>query len=243
MVMIIFPLLLQKPSRSSKSKDHILYLERRLTSWKAGELDKLLKECTAIQNRLSKAKVIPGHHEKVFARLMLQGKVSAALRWNGSQRSSLLETTPKVVGILKSKHPKSAPAVNGGLLEGPTCEIEDVIFEGIDSNMIHSVAKKIHGAAGPSGADSEIWQQILCSNQFKKKPEQLRECIADLAKKLSCKIVDPDHLRAYTAGRLIPLDKKPGVRPIGVGEVLRRIVGKAIMTALKSDISNCTAVV
>ena len=71
MAMIIFPLLLQKPSRSSKSKDHILYLERRLTSWKAGELDKLLKECTTIQNRLSKAKVIPGHHEKVFTRLML----------------------------------------------------------------------------------------------------------------------------------------------------------------------------
>ena len=109
----------------------------------------------------------------------------------------------------------------------------------VDSQMD---AKRIHGAAGPSGADSEIWQQILCSKQFKKKPDQLCECISGLAKKLSCKTVDPAHLRAYTAGRLIPLDKIPGVRPVGVGEVLRHIVGKAVMMVLKYDISSFLAV-
>ena len=36
------------------------------------------------------------------------------------------------------------------------------------------------------------------------------------------------------------MDKSPGVRPIGVSEVLRRIIGKAIMTVLKSDILNVT---
>ena len=43
-------------------------------------------------------------------------------------------------------------------------------------------------------------------------------------------------LEAYTACRLIPLDKKPGVRPIGIGEVLRSIVGKAILSILKPEI-------
>ena len=38
------------------------------------------------------------------------------------------------------------------------------------------------------------------------------------------------------ACRLIPLDKNPGVRPIGIGEVLRRIIGKAVSTFLKPDI-------
>ena len=40
------------------------------------------------------------------------------------------------------------------------------------------------------------------------------------------------------ACRLIPLDKKPGLRPIDVGEVLRRIAGKAIMILFKNDITH-----
>ncbi len=37
---------------------------------------------------------------------MLQGKISAALRWVGSQRSSLLEVDDDVLATLKEKHPK-----------------------------------------------------------------------------------------------------------------------------------------
>ncbi len=35
MSMIIFPMLLQKPSRSSKSKDHVNYLTKRLALWRS----------------------------------------------------------------------------------------------------------------------------------------------------------------------------------------------------------------
>ena len=38
--------------------------------------------------------------------------------------------------------------------------------------------------------------------------------------------------------RLIPLDKKPGLRPVGVGEVLRRIVSKAVTMLFKNDITH-----
>ena len=38
------------------------------------------------------------------------------------------------------------------------------------------------------------------------------------------------------ACKLIPLDKNPGLRPIGVGEVLGRIAGKVIMRVVKEDI-------
>ena len=43
-------------------------------------------------------------------------------------------------------------------------------------------------------------------------------------------------LEAFNASRVIPLDKNPVVRPIGVGEVLRRIVGKSISWVPKEDI-------
>ena len=52
----------------------------------------------------------------------------------------------------------------------------------------------------------------------------------------------PCCLTEFIACRLIPLDKgttkegKPGVRPIGVGEVLRRLIGKLVIDIVKDDI-------
>ena len=43
-------------------------------------------------------------------------------------------------------------------------------------------------------------------------------------------------IEAYIACRLIPLDKNPGIRPIGIGEVLRRIIGKAIIFVIRPEI-------
>ena len=52
-----------------------------------------------------------------------------------------------------------------------------------------------------------------------------------------------DCLTEFIACRLVPLDKgetkegTPGVRPIGVGEVLRRLVGKLLIRVIKDDIT------
>ena len=47
-------------------------------------------------------------------------------------------------------------------------------------------------------------------------------------------------LEQFTACRLIPLDKKPALWPIGVVEVLRRIPGKVIMMLFTKDITDAT---
>ena len=47
-------LLLQKPHRTSKSRDHMACLERRMKSWKAGDNNELMLEGRTIQQRLSK---------------------------------------------------------------------------------------------------------------------------------------------------------------------------------------------
>ena len=40
----------------------------------------------------------------------------------------------------------------------------------------------------------------------------------------------------FLASRHISLDKNPGLRPIGVGKVIRRIIGKAIVHSLREDV-------
>ena len=51
---------------------------------------------------------------------------------------------------------------------------------------------------------------------------------------------DPESLRALLASRLIPVDKRPGVHPTGVGEVMRRIIWKAVMSVVKTDVLAAT---
>ena len=64
----------------------------------------------------------------------------------------------------------------------------------------------------------------------------MRTQIALLARNMATKCLDPNEVEAYTSCRLIPLNKNPGVRPIGIGEIIRRIVGKAVGWVLKNNI-------
>ena len=43
-------------------------------------------------------------------------------------------------------------------------------------------------------------------------------------------------MEAFLACRLIPLDKNPSLRPIGIGEVLRRIAGKVVVPLFRIEI-------
>ena len=95
--------------------------------------------------------------------------------------------------------------------------------------------RTLKGAAGPSQLDAVQCRRILCSKQFQKEGKDLRDQIATLAKRLVTDVLCPTSLEAYTANRLISLDKSPGIRPIGVGEVLRRLIGRAIASELKQD--------
>ena len=97
-------------------------------------------------------------------------------------------------------------------------------------------AQLTKGAGGPSQLDADQYRHILISSKYKAEGKRLREQIAQLARKLASEIVDPKTLEAFVACRLIPLDKCPGIRPIGIGEILRRIIGKTIGWALKEDI-------
>lgn len=59
------------------------------------------------------------------------------------------------------------------------------------------------------------------------------------AKKIATTSLDPSCLETSTASRLIPLDKSPGVRPVGIGECLRRLVGKILSKAAAGPIQVC----
>ncbi len=75
----------------------------------------------------------------------------------------------------------------------------------------------------------------MCSS-FHDASRDLCNAVAAMGHRLCTTFVDPEGLKALTSCRLIAMDKQPGVRPIGIGEVARRIIGKAILSIVKDDV-------
>ena len=110
-------------------------------------------------------------------------------------------------------------------------------FHQIDGGLIRSMILLMDGAAGPSGMDVSHWKKVCTS--FARESDNICDSIAMVARKICSSYVDPLGVSALVASRLIALDKNPGVRPIGIGEVVRRVIGKAILSVIKSDILRC----
>ena len=78
---------------------------------------------------------------------------------------------------------------------------------------------------------------MLTCKCFKQSSSRLCEALTTMTKTLCTQYIDPMTLEPPMASCLIPLDKGEGaVRPIGVGEVIRRIIGKCVMNVAKKDV-------
>ena len=95
---------------------------------------------------------------------------------------------------------------------------------------------KTHGSAGPSGFDADDWRRLLSA--FGQTSTNLCKLVAKFAKRLATSIIPPDDLIANNDCRLVALDKCPGVRPIGISEVMRNITGRIIFDCIRQDLTS-----
>ena len=116
-------------------------------------------------------------------------------------------------------------------------EIYEIVFDEITEDMIQKIAIRTKGAAGPSEFDVDDWRRILGTNAFDNHSLELRRSFIRMAKRLCPqKLSRHKSLEALIASQLIPLNKLSGVRPVGIVEVLRRIIGQAVMSVVKKEI-------
>ncbi|KAL9957248.1 hypothetical protein ACROYT_G038862 [Oculina patagonica] len=116
-------------------------------------------------------------------------------------------------------------------------QTELLTLQQIDGDMIREAALRTKGSGGPSGVDANGFKRILACKSFKKSSANLCDALAKTARRLNTDFVDPRTIEPFLANRLIPLDKGEGaVRPIGVGEVIRRVIGKCVMKVTKQDV-------
>ena len=253
-VVVASQLLLQKPcaTQYGASAPH---LDRRLGLWESGRIGELLREGRCLQAHLpplrdSGPREADGQIDDMrFSKLVFSGRIQSAIRLASSASSGGVlamdevmdaDTGKTVRDALLEKHPSPAspdPSVLVDAADRPECD--PILFERLTPALIKRVAREMSGSSGPSGLDAEAWQRMLtcygaCS-------DRLASSMAETARLLCREDVDPDSLAAFTAARLIPLNKNPGVRPIAVGEVFRRIVCKAVARVIEPDMLMVTA--
>ena len=172
----------------------------------------------------------------------MEGKVQGALRYLSRNTSGgvlklddLIPMTAdngescshSTFNILKEKHPPGkSPAP-----EHPSSEpslVHAILFDNLNADTILQAALHTHGSAGPAGLDAHAWKR-MCSS-FKSASHDLCKALAAVGRQICKTHLHPDGLEA--ASRLIPLDKCPGVMPIGVGEVPRHIMAKAVLRVI-----------
>ena len=178
-----------------------------------------------------------------FTDLMFQGNTKAAIRLlTNNCRGKVLRLEDiatdgqTVLETLRGKHPSSQPCSVDALItsDADPSTVHPVVYEAIDAHCIRRATLQTFGAAGPSGTDAACWRKLCTA--FKKASADLCHSIALVAKKLCSSYVDPQGLSPLLACRLIALSKDPGVRPIGICEVVRWIIAKAALFISKRDI-------
>ena len=101
---------LQKPSKSSTSKEHLEALTRRLSLWNEGKINELLYEGQTIQDRLKAPENAPKTSQisKKFKVLMWKGNGNSTLKlFTNSMSNGILPLSNKTLDLLKQKHPLS----------------------------------------------------------------------------------------------------------------------------------------
>ena len=121
-------------------------------------------------------------------------------------------------------------------VENPTCATFEVYEEvpktvplDFTQDDVTWVALRLSGAAGALVAEAmELRNWLLC---FGCASEELRVVVASLAEWMANSPPPWAAYRALMACRLVVLDKRPGVCPVGIGETLRWALAKLFMRA------------
>ena len=187
---VMLDILLQKPSKNSKSVDHRKALERRLKLWEDGNVMELLFEGQTIQKNLKSAQFTQDISiiSRKFRDLMQKGDVNGALKLlTNNMANGILPLNEETLKLIKQKHPEAQDLTPDVTLQGPLQRVHSIEYERIDEALIMKAARMTKGGSGPSGMDADGWRRILISSSFGSSSSELRKALAEFIKKIASK--------------------------------------------------------
>lgn len=231
---------LQRRKGVTAAKDIRSLLQQKMDLWDKGKIPTLLADMEA-ESRLRHAQGRPVPREdrlfRNFNARVLSGHLRSACRQLTDRDGggvlqpddTCAKTDRPVLEVLKTKHPplRDPPTdPDSGVFE-PYPETPDLPPLVITADHVEAVASHLSGAAGPGGTDAVDLRNWLL--RYHGNSAALRAEMAALTTWIAASNPPWAAIRALMACRLVALDKQPGVRPVGIGEVYRRLMAKCVL--------------
>ena len=149
-----------------------------------------------------------------------------ATRLTGIRKTVIMDET--VASVLAIKHPHESPPPRSTLEVYKKMPV--FIPVDITEDVVELVARRLSGSLGHGGTESEALQVWL----LKSGEDSKKLCTSVVVFYLANNIPPWATYRAFMDGRLIALDKQPGVHPVTVGETWRRLFENCVMKVMGS---------
>ena len=231
--------ILISPPRGGRShwRDTLKLIRSRIQKWREGKFLELWSDVAAADSRLKlrhlsqKSKCSPESLRRVNSSRARQavedGEYRKAIQYLTS--SGLAQVSTDVVNEMVIKHPSGVPP------SFPSDSVPSPV-EVAEANVIKALRSFPTGTApGPSGLRANhLKEAVFCPS-----PDRANYAVLSLTKliNLLCAGATPPAVSPHLCGAsLFPCKKKDGgLRPIAVGEVLRRLTSKCVAKAVQSE--------
>jgi hypothetical protein len=229
-----------------RAKDIRLRLAQRMDLWNQGHYKALVDdtEGEVLSRQPSSRPPDDGAQARAFNARVLSGRLRSAVRTltgrSGGgvrQPDDLCSKAGRPVWqVLADKHPALRDPEAVGAADGafePYADLPHAVPVCVTQDDVEAISSRLSGAAGPGGTDAvELSNWLL---RFGTESEALRVEMAAWTNWLANTHPPWAAYRAMMANRLVALDKEPGTRPVGIGEVYRRLWAKCLLKAIGSQ--------
>ena len=244
--MVFIGVILQKGDGVVRAKDIRQRMTQRMDLWEQGHYVALVDDTEAglaARAHPSRRTPDPESIARAFNSKVLSGRLRSAVRGLTSREGGgvmmpdddCTKTGRPVIDVLRDKHPGLREPLligehNGSFEPMTDEEWKEPIPVGITAEVIEQVATNLSGAAGPDGVDGTDLKNWLL--RFGAESEALRIEMATWSEWLTNGHPPWAAYRGLMAGRLVALDKLPGVRPVGIGSIFRRLLAKSLIKVI-----------
>ena len=240
--MILPALMLQIKDPTATHRQRSKLLKEMLVTLAAGKINLLIQEVKVIQNaigrRRKKTKPKQTNWITEARKKFQQGEGRAAIRELDEDNKGVESPTNETYIQLKSMFPPRRRSP----VKLPEPDTTNTRYSHTTPSQIRVAIDSLQGSGGPSQMDAKSYKRILNLHTFEKEPKRMIETLAKITNSFTSERQIDNHTYPLKAVRMIAL-KKPegrGLIPVGVGEVIRRVITKVVARCMKQDIKNET---